>query len=308
MQPLNFYFNHPGVFFSAVVSNLGFWLPDKLYLRLLFRAALGYWPDLKTPKTYNEKLQWQKLYDHNPSYTTMVDKITAKEYVSNIIGDKYIIPTLGVWNSFDEIDFDQLPNKFVLKTNSGGGGNGVVICKNKASFNKDKARMLLMKSMKESVYRTHREWPYKNIKPKIFAESFLEEKGSSNSDLRDYKFFCFGGKVQALFVASDRNNPNVTTKFDYMDANYNRLNLWQSHPMSDHLPQKPSCFEDMKNVAEKLSAGIPQVRVDLYEVNGAIYFGEMTFFHYSGLTPFFPKEENWDYKWGQWIELPEKQK
>ena len=187
MRSLGYYIKNPLKALGAIVVRCNFFFPDdELYLKLLFRLYMGKRLNLKRPQTYSEKLQWLKLHDRKPEYTQMVDKITAKEYVASIIGRDYIIPTLGIWKSFDEIDFSTLPDQFVLKTNNGGGGGGIAICKNKATFNKKNAEKKLMRSMKSNLYRTLREWPYKNIKSKILAEQFMQD---DSGQLRDYKFF-----------------------------------------------------------------------------------------------------------------------
>ena len=230
----------------------------------------------------------------------MVDKYAVKEYVANIIGKEYIIPTLGVWDTPNDIDWDSLPEKFVLKTNHGGGNTGVVICKNKSTFDKQKAVEKLWKSYNGDIYKTSREWVYKNIAKKIIAESYIED--SKTQELRDYKFFCFNGEVKYLFVASERQKKEEPF-FDFFDQDYNILPIKQGHPNSVNTPEKPICFEEMKIIASKLSQQLPHVRVDLYEVNDKVYFGELTFFHYAGFVPFEPQE--WDYKFGEMIKLPQ---
>ena len=282
-----------------MLQHFGGWMPDKLYVRLMYRLIMGKRLNLKSPQTYNEKIQWLKLYDRKPEYSTLVDKYAVKKYVSEIIGEKYVIPTLGVWDKAEDIDWESLPESFVLKTTHGGGNTGVVICKDKSLFNKEKAIEKLKRSLKQDLYKTLREWPYKNVPRRIIAEQFI---GAENSDLPDYKFFCFDGKVKALFVATERGTGNV--KFDYYDADFNHLDLTQFHPMSGKVLEKPSNFDEMKQVAEKLSKGIPHVRVDLYDANGQIYFGELTFYHHGGITPFHP--ESWDYEFGKWLKLPQR--
>ena len=282
-----------------MLQHYGSWIPDKLYIQWMYRLKMGKKLNLKNPTTFSEKLQWLKLYNRRPEYTTMVDKYAVKEYVANIIGNKYIIPTLGVWDRPEDIDWDSLPNQFVLKTTHGGGNTGVVICKGKSSFDKQKAIEKLNRSLKQDIYKTLREWPYKNVPKRIIAEQFIE---AENNDLPDYKFFCFDGEVKALFIGTERGTGNV--KFDYFDADFNHLDLIQQHPMSGRQLEKPVGFEKMKKVASQLSKGIPQVRIDLYNVNGEIYFGEMTFTHHGGVVPFHP--ESWDYTFGSWIKLPSK--
>ena len=230
----------------------------------------------------------------------MVDKYAVKDYVTRIIGKEHVIPTLGVWDKPEDVDWDILPNRFVLKTSMGGGNLGVVICKDKASFNKEEAIRKLQKAMKQDLYKNLREWPYKNVRKRILAEAYMED--DTTKELRDYKFFAFDGVVKALFIATERGSGDV--KFDYFDADFNHQDLVQQHPMSGVDIPKPACFEEMKAIASKLSVGLPHVRVDLYEVNGKVYFGEYTFSHHGGIVPFHP--EKWDYEFGSWIKLPEK--
>ena len=276
------------------------WVPDPLYLRLRYFVLMKKFLRLKNPRTYNEKLQWLKLYDRKPIYTEMVDKLTAKEYVAKRIGEEYIIKTLGVWEHFDDIDFEALPDRFVLKCTHDSGG--LVIVTDKRILDKERAREKIEKSLKLNFYWTAREWPYKNVKPRIIAEEYMEDK--ITSELRDYKFFCFNGEAKALFVASERQNEDEETKFDFFDMDYNHLQIVNGHPNAKVPPQKPQNFEKMKELAGKLSKGIPHLRVDFYEVNGKIYFGELTFSHWSGMVPFEPAE--WDKIFGDWIELPKR--
>lgn len=271
-------------------------LPDKIYLRLLYFKHFGYFPDLKNPKTYNEKLQWLKLNNRNPLYTNLVDKITVKEYVANIIGEEYIIPTINTYSSLDDIEFDKLPNQFVIKWNHDSGS--IVICKDKSTFNKKMALNRLKSGQKLNGYWYGREWPYKRVLPKVMVEEYKEDE--ETKELRDYKFFCFNGEVKAMFIASSRHI-NKEPYFDFYDANFNWLNVKQKHPNSPHPLRKPKCFDEMKRLASKLSKGFPHVRVDLYEVNGRVYFGEYTFYHFSGIVPFIPKE--FDELMGSWINL-----
>lgn len=300
MQPINYYLKNPKAIVAGLVFHLNFLFSDRLYLKLLFWSQMGYSLDLKHPKTYSEKLQWLKLYDHNPLYTRLVDKIQVKDFVKEIIGEKHLIKTIAVWDCVEDINISTLPSQFVLKTNCGGGSNGVIVCKDKSTFNLPLAKNKLRSSIRNSVYKSHREWPYKNIIPKVFAEEFMVDE--SGYELKDYKFFCFDGKVKALFVATDRYKGEHNVKFDYYDENFNHLDLRQGHPNSEHpIMTPPVNFELMKEIAELLSKGLKHVRVDLYNINGEIYFGEMTFFHYSGLMPFNPRK--WDYIWGKWINL-----
>ena len=283
-------------------SHILYRMNDEKYLRFLWRLKTGKKLNLDNPQSYNEKLQWLKLHDRKPLYTTIVDKILVKHWVSDVLnGGGCTIPTLAVWNNFEDINIEGLPNKFVLKTNVGSSSAGVVICKDRNTFDLDSAKKRLAKSLKERVWKDMREWPYKDIKPKIFAEEYLED---ATGDLTDYKFFCFDGEVKALFIGTERFSKEV--KFDFYDADFNHLDLYQIHPMSDKIIPKPDGFEEMKSIASKLSKGFPHVRVDLYNVNGKIYFGEITFYHHSGFAPFHP--EKWDYEFGSWIQLPNNKK
>lgn len=270
---------------------------DKLQIKRTWYCQMPYKLNLRNPQTYNEKLQWMKLYDRNPLYTTMVDKYAVKEYVANIIGQEYIIPTLGVWDSFDEIDFDSLPNQFVLKCTHDSGG--LVICKDKSKLDLDKAKQKIESSLHTDYYKRGREWPYKNVPRRIIAEQYMED--TKTAELRDYKFFCFDGRVKWLFIATERQK-REEPYFDFFDMDFNHLPMEHAHPNAPTLPEKPESFEEMIKLASTLSKGFPHVRVDFYEVDGKIYFGELTFFYMSGVVPFKP--EKWDYIFGHEIALP----
>lgn len=289
------------LFFYSLLRKL----PDKWYLSLKYYKEFGRFPNWKDPQTFSEKLQWLKLYDRKPEYTMMVDKYAVKKYVADIIGEKYVIPTLGLWDRPEDIEWDKLPNQFVLKTTHGGGNEGVAICYNKSTFDRQKAISLLNKDLRTDLYVVWREWPYKNVPKRIVAEKYIEPNPETN-DLSDYKFFCFDGKVKGLFVATERQNPNEEVKFDFFDADYNHLPFRQGHDHAKVTPPKPKNFELMKQLAEKLSKGIPHVRVDLYDLGDKVLFGELTFYHFSGLVKFEPEE--WDYKIGEWLKLPVKDK
>ncbi len=281
-----------------IVCILGRFIPDKLWIQIKYLKSMGKFCNLKNPRTYNEKLQWLKLYNRKPEYTQMVDKYEAKKYVANIIGDEYIIPTVGVWDRFEDIDFDALPNQFVLKTTHDCGG--VVICKDKSRLNISQTREFIQRHLKTDYYLTNREWPYKNVVPRIFAEQYMVDE--SGYELKDYKFFCFNGEPKALFIATDRGVDGEETKFDFFDMDFKHLPFTNGHPNSPRPVLKPRGFEQMKKLAAQLSKDIPHLRVDFYDINGQIYFGELTFFHWSGLVPFNPQE--WDYTFGSWIKLP----
>lgn len=302
MKSLGHYIKHPYEFLGGIIVKLNRLFPnDELYLKIIFRCFMGKRLDLKNPKTFSEKLQWLKLYNRKPEYTMMVDKYAVKEYVAEKIGKEYVIPTLGVWDSVEDIDWDSLPQQFVLKTTHAGGGNGVVICKDKTTFDKDKAISKLSNSMKNNPYYTLREWPYKNVQPRIIAEQYIEIEGQD--DLPDYKFFCFNGEPKYCQVIAGRND--VMT-IDFYDKNWNHQPFHEpkDYPFSEQGHSKPTCFDEMWILATKLSNGLPFLRVDFYEVNNKIKFGELTFFPTSGVGGFDPKE--WDYTFGSWIELPNK--
>ena len=271
---------------------------DKTYISLKYRLVFGKKLDLENPKTYNEKLQWLKLYNRKDEYTTMVDKFAVREYVANKIGEEYLIPSLGVWDNPEDINFDELPDEFVLKCNH-NSGVGMCICKDKSKLDIEKVKKELKKGLEQDYYMTNREWPYKNVPRKIIAEKFMVDE--SGTELKDYKFFCFDGKPHFLFIATDRNTPGEETKFDFFDMDFNHLDFTNGHPNSDKTIEKPKGFEEMKELACKLSEGLPHARIDFYDINGQVYFGEITFFHWSGIVPFNPEE--WDYKFGELINL-----
>lgn len=273
-------------------------IPDILYLKIKFYLRMGKYLDLSDPKTFNEKLQWLKLYGRRSIDTVLSDKYAVKQYISNVIGPEYVIPLLGVWDRFEDIDFNKLPNQFVLKCTHDSGG--IVVCKDKNSLNKDAARKMLNHSLRTNFYVFSREKAYKDIPRRIIAEEYKED--SKTKELRDYKFFCFNGVPKIMFIATDRQKIGVETKFDFFDMDFNHLPFTNGHPNADILPDKPFRFEEMKSLAAKLSEGIPHVRVDFYEINGHVFFGEMTYSHWGGMTPFDPEE--WDYLLGSWIELP----
>ena len=292
-------FHDPRHFVSAACIRLGKVLPDEAYLKLMFRLEVYQKLDLDHPTTFNEKLQWLKLYYHRPDLTMMADKLAVKQYVASLIGEEYVVPLLGQWDDPGQIDWDMLPRQFVLKTNHDGGNYGIVICKDKDKLDKEKTIRRLRASLKRNPYLLGREWPYKNIPRRVFAEQYLEESGKQ--ELTDYKFYCFDGKVRFLFIASGRQEGQIT--FDYFDEHFNHINVVQTHPPAAVTPEKPEQFELMIELAEKLSKGLPHVRVDFYQVNGKVYFGEYTFFTHGGWAAFDPEE--YDYKLGSYIHLPE---
>lgn len=284
----------------VVLSGMGITLhiSDEEFLRRKYRFSMGKELDLKEPKTYTEKLQWLKLYDRRPIYTEMVDKYQAKQFVAERIGQEYVIPTLGVWESAEEINFDALPEQFVIKCTHDSGS--LVICRDKERFDAEAARKKLGKSLKRDYYQVHREWPYKNVKKQIIAEVYLEDR--ADGELRDYKFFSFNGVPRILYITQGRGG-GESTSADFFDMDGNHLPFTIDHDMAELPPHLPQNFQLMQRLAARLSDGVPQLRVDFYEVNGKVYFGEMTFFHCSGFKAFHP--DTWDHMFGQWVELPE---
>lgn len=274
-------------------------LSDEKYIQLKFYDAFGRFMDFSKPKTFNEKLQWLKLHDRKPRYTMMVDKYKVREYISDKIGEEYLIPLFGVWDDPDDIDFDSLPNKFVLKCNHDSGG--LSICRNKETFNVNMAKKKLKKSLKTNYYYSGREWPYKNVPRKIICEKYLQQE--TLEDLIDYKFYCFNGRVKLVGIYSGRNS-KVGTVVDYYGKNFNWVDINWGYCHAENRPKKPKKFTEMVRLAEILSKDIPHLRVDLYYTNNKIYFGELTFFDGSGFDKIEPIE--WDYKLGSWIDLPEK--
>lgn len=273
---------------------------DEFYLKTQYPYKTGWWLDLENPQTFNEKLQWLKLYYRNDKLTKMVDKYAVKDYVAEKIGEKYLIPTIGVWDNADEIDFSKLPEKFVLKCTHDSGG--LIVCSDKKKLNFDKARKWLKKRLKRNFYIYKREWPYKNVKPRVIAEQFMEDNSIINKNgLTDYKFFCFNGEVDSVMACIDRGIND--TKFYFFDRNWNLLKLNKrgiEAPKGFTLP-KPECLDEMFDIATKLSEGIPFVRVDLYCINEQPYFGEITFFPTSGYDSNLLEET--DIYWGKKIDL-----
>jgi hypothetical protein len=254
--------------------------------------------NLKSPKSFNEKLQWLKIHDRHPIYMDMVDKYTAKEFVAKRIGKEHIIETYGVWNRFEDIDFDSLPNQFVLKCTHDSAG--YVICKNKDEFDFNYARKKITKCLKRNFYYVGREWPYKGLKPRVIAEKYMEDH--TLHELRDYKIFTFNGVPRIMHLVSNRQNAAEETYGDFFDMDYKHIDLTMGHPNAPCCPEKPQNFEKMKEFTAILAEGTIHLRVDFYEVDGQLYFGELTFYQDSGISPIEPKE--WDGILGEWIDIP----
>lgn len=295
--------NNRGEFMASIISNFFRWLPDATYLKLLYRFKMGHRLDLRNPQTFTEKIQWLKLYNRKPEYTKMVDKYAVKEYVAKKIGEEYIIPTLGVWDKPEDIDWASLPNKFVLKTTHGGGGGGVVICKDKATFDKTTAIAKLKESMASDIYSYLREWPYKNVPKRIIAEQFLApEKSPAPKDLPDYKFFCFNGEPKYCQVIRDRLTKET---IDFYDMDWNHMPFVGLNPVARNglTPvARPGNLDEMKEICCKLADSKTFVRVDLYVIDDKSYFGELTFYPASGMGVFTPEE--WNGKLGDLLTLP----
>ncbi len=274
-------------------------LPDKLYLQLYYFAKFKKFIDFKNPQTFNEKLQWAKLYDRKEEYTVMADKYQVKQYVSHIIGEEYVVPGLGLWQRFEDIDFDKLPDQFVLKCTHDSGG--LVICRDKSKMDIDYVKKKINSSLKTNYFYIGREWPYKNIKPMIMAEKYLEDsRHGDEKNLTVYKFFCFDGEPYIIQLIQNDKQKDETV--DYFDISWNRLNLKQSFPNSEQPMKKPENLEELLHVARKLSqekTGF--IRVDLYSINNKIYFSEYTFFTDNGMAVFEPKF--WDKKLGAMLDL-----
>lgn len=284
----------------SYLSNTGLIPNDKLYLNVAFFLSQGKKLQLSNPQTFQEKMQWLKLYDRRPEYTIWADKVKAKEYVASVIGEEHIIPTLGVWDNPDDIDFDQLPEKFVLKCNH-NSGLGMYICKSRSTFDEKKVRENLKKGLRENYYLHNREWPYKDIPRKILAEKYMEDSGAPKG-LADYKFFCFNGEPKFCQVIRDRTTSET---IDFYDMEWNHQVFYGLNPVArnGNTPvARPVHLEKMIEICKQLSSDSPFVRVDLYVISNTEYFGEITFFPAGGLGTFDPKD--WNLILGNMITLP----
>lgn len=275
-------------------------IPDEMYVRMIYRVQFGKKLDLDDPKTFNEKLNWAKLYDRNPEYTKMVDKIAVRDYIEAKLGPGYAVPLLGIYKSFDEIPFDNLPDQFVIKTNHDSAG--YVICKDKKTFDIESAKKKLNKHLARNYFWMGREWPYKNIKPQLLVEEYMQD--GDKEDLNDWKFYCANGKPFLFYTTFERGSKRGLS-MNYYNMDGSRIPVRHcNYPNYDGDLVRPENFEEMVRIAEKLSEGISFVRVDLYEVNGKVYFGELTFFPGCGIEGVIP--DDYDRIWGDMIGLPEK--
>lgn len=277
-------------------------LSDQHYLSIMYQATFGEKLNWNNPRTFSEKLQWLKLNDRNSVYTKMVDKYASKQYVQDKVGMEYVIPVVGgPWNHPDEIDFDALPQQFVLKTTHDCGG--VLICRDKNAFDVVAAKQFLNQHLMRKYYLHCREWPYKDVQPRIYAEAYLCDL-EQLAGLRDYKFFTFNGEPKLMYIASGRNyaaKDKTVVYADFYDMEFNHVDLCIDHDNAPVPPEKPENFEQMIACARKLAEGTKHLRVDFYEAGGRLYSGELTFFHCGGLQKF--KTEEWDRRMGDWIDL-----
>lgn len=282
-----------------VILNFAQYYSDRKFLEKLFPLRVGYKLNLDNPQTFNEKLQWLKLYDRRPEYSRMVDKVEAKKYVADIIGDEYIIPTLAVYNNAEDIDFDALPTQFVLKCTHDSGS--IVICKDKAKLNRKASIKKLAHGLKVNYFYQNREWPYKNVKPRIIAEQYMTNNGS---DLKDYKVHNFDGIPKIILLCCDRYKETGLTE-DFFSSNWEHLDILRpDHCNAVNIADRPKEFDEMLRLSKQLSKNIPFVRSDFFIIGNKVFFNELTFFPASGMKPFVPVE--WDYTFGSWITLPPK--
>lgn len=272
-------------------------LPDKIYLQIQYKDILGKKLNINNPQSFNEKLQWLKLYDRNPIYTRFADKYEVKKVVSERIGEQYIVPTLGIWKEFETIDFEQLPNQFVLKCTHDSGS--AIVVRDKQQFDRENAKKKINHSLRQNYYKLGREWVYKDIEPRIIAEEYIGEIDDTESII-DYKFLCFGGKVKCSFTCTNRGRKGGL-RVTFYDREWNKMPFERHYP-SEAIPMpRPGKYEEMVAMAERLSEGICFVRVDFYQVDNKVLFGEMTFYPGDGYEEFTPEE--WDYRLGEWIDL-----
>lgn len=291
---------NPSLAISYILANFKIFrlIPDELYLKIQYRLHTGKPLNLKSPKTFNEKLQWLKIYNRKPEYTKLVDKYEVRKYIAETIGEKYLIPLIGVYDDVDKIDWDSLPNQFVLKCTHGSGYN--IICKDKSKLNIKQVKRKLKLWMNTNYYWRGREWPYKNVKPRIICEKYMVDE--SGTELKDYKIFCFNGEPKIIQVDFNRF---IDHKRNLYDLRWNYIPLSIKYPTDPNKNiEKPQRLEEMLKIAKILSKDYPHVRVDLYSIYDKIYFGEMTFYHESGFGKFWPP--SYDYLFGSWLQLPTK--
>lgn len=281
-------------------EKLKSFIPDRLYLKYEYWHIMKRRLNLKNPRYYTEKLQWLKLYDRNIIYTKLVDKYLVKEYIENIVGEKYVIPTLAIWNNIEEIDINSLPEKFVIKCTHDSGG--VIVVTSKDELNESVIKNIIGEHLKYNYYYNAREWPYKNVKPRILIEQYLDESGSKALGiLNDYKFFCFNGKIDSIMVCLERNRRKHPI-YVFYSVKWERLYYQKDEPVLEAEVDIPINFNEMIEIVQKLCFGFKCIRVDLYNVNGKVYFGEYTFFNQAGFDLDITEET--DMYWGSLINLP----
>lgn len=285
---------NPRPYLLVIIRKLVFVLPPRIYLKLLFYCSLGYKLNLKNPKSFNEKLQWLKLHRHVDNDTLLVDKFEVKKILKEIFGDDYVIPTYGIYEKFDDIDFDSLPEKFVMKTTHQSGG--VIVCTDKNQLDVASARKIITGKLHKNLYYWGLEWPYKNVTPRIIIEKYI----GNGQDVKDYKLMCFNGVVKCSFVCSERNSEGGL-KVDFYDTAWHLMPFTRHYPNSSVHTPKPINYDLMVRVAERISQGMPFLRVDFFEVDGKMYIGELTFYPGCGFEEFVPVE--WDFILGSWIDL-----
>lgn len=302
---IRYYMKNPLEAGVQLLCRYGKNLSDEKYLKIMYFLRMRHRLNLKSPKTFSEKLQWLKLYDRRPEYTTMVDKYAVKDYVAGIIGKDYIIPTLGVWDNPDDIEWDKLPDQFVLKTTHGGGGKSVFVCKDKSTFDKEGVVQELKKSLNVDIYRMLKEWPYKNVVKRVIAEKYIEPRPDIK-DLPDYKWYCFNGEPKYCQVIQNRSEKET---IDFFDTEWNHQVFVGLNPAAGPAagpaavsPACPAHLETQIRIAKELSKGMPFSRIDLYELEEGTYFGEITFYPASGLGEFSPQDYN--YILGKMLTLP----
>lgn len=291
-------FQYPLLIYPYLTARgLTKFVPDELHLKLMYFALIGKKLDVDNPESFNEKLQWLKLHDKNPLYTLLVDKISVKKWVKDLIGEDYVTSTINIWDDVNDIDLESLPNQFVLKTSHDCGG--LSICRDKGSFDLDKAKSKLKKHLKQNYYWGCREWPYKDVVPRVFAEEYLDS--GSELGLIDYKFYCFNGEPEFLYVSEGLDN-HETARISFLTLNWKFAEFKRTDYLNfDQLPKKPDSFNEMIQLTKKLSNGFAFVRVDFFEYNGKPRFSEMTFHPCGGFMPFDPPE--WDQKMGSMLNL-----
>ena len=303
MNRFAYWKENPSALVQSIMARLCKNMDDKSYLKWAYFFSMGKRLDLKNPKLLSEKLQWLKLYDRNPYYTKCVDKYEVKSIVTEKVGADIVVPLLGKWACFDDIDFNSLPNQFVLKTTHASGG--IVVCRDKDSFDKEHARTVLERSLGHDFYKGGREWPYKDVPRRIIAEEYIPTLG--HPDSVEYKITCMNGEVKFVTFCKGPAHQDLSVRTnDHYDKDFKKLDFYTYYKNSNYPYEKPKTWDRMIEIAEKLSAGIPYVRVDVYDMDGKIYFGEMTFFTWAGFFRFRPKK--WDEILGSWLSLPEKKK